>query len=241
DLTLYDNERWNDPRDFAKVVKEIALPQDVPSTSDRRLIELENQVQCLMEAYLALTQPTQVNKVTNSCEIYSGPHDTRYCMKDLEQTFVEYASLRTDKVGGKRFTPNQGPRNFNDVADTWKDKPNFNWGRTQTFTSPQNGSISTHSPSYQIKLEKHYLILTLTKRGGNSMAPKSIAVISQAEREELRKKGIKSPLKLISVDHLDLGGSLGRDAATGRGEIFATEALLHDHGLSVTGQRFVIE
>ncbi|GKB35540.1 MAK10-like protein [Tanacetum coccineum] len=58
DLALYDNESWNDPRDFSKLVKAIALPQDVPSTSDRRLIELENQVQCLMEAHLALTQST---------------------------------------------------------------------------------------------------------------------------------------------------------------------------------------
>ncbi|GKD72346.1 MAK10-like protein [Tanacetum coccineum] len=41
DLALYDNESWNDPRDFAKPVKAIALPQDVPSTSDCRLIELE--------------------------------------------------------------------------------------------------------------------------------------------------------------------------------------------------------
>ncbi|GJU10577.1 hypothetical protein Tco_1132973 [Tanacetum coccineum] len=44
DLALYDNESWNDPRDFAKPVKAIALPQDVPSTSDRHLIELENHV-----------------------------------------------------------------------------------------------------------------------------------------------------------------------------------------------------
>ncbi|GJY19360.1 hypothetical protein Tco_0390851 [Tanacetum coccineum] len=62
DLALYDNESWNDLRDFAKPVKAIALPQDVPSTSDRRLIELKTQVQRLMEAHLALTQPTQVNK-----------------------------------------------------------------------------------------------------------------------------------------------------------------------------------
>ncbi|GJT27109.1 hypothetical protein Tco_0907384 [Tanacetum coccineum] len=58
DLALYDNESWNDPRDFAKPVKAIFLPQDIPSTSDRRLIELENQVQRLMEANLAPTQPT---------------------------------------------------------------------------------------------------------------------------------------------------------------------------------------
>nr|GEY90641.1 MAK10-like protein [Tanacetum cinerariifolium] len=53
DLSLYDNESWNDPRDFAKPVKAISLPQDVPSTSGRRLIELKNQVQRLIEAHLA--------------------------------------------------------------------------------------------------------------------------------------------------------------------------------------------
>ncbi|GJX50941.1 MAK10-like protein [Tanacetum coccineum] len=101
DLALYDNESWNDPRDFAKPVKAISLPQDVPSTSDRRLIELKNQVQRLMEAHLAPMQPTQVNKITSSCEICSGPHDTQYCMENPEQAFVEYASSRTDEAGGK--------------------------------------------------------------------------------------------------------------------------------------------
>ncbi|GJY83483.1 hypothetical protein Tco_0496859 [Tanacetum coccineum] len=52
-----------------------------------------------MEAHLAPTQCTQVNKVTTSCEICSGPHDTQYCMEDPEQAFVEYASSRTDEVG----------------------------------------------------------------------------------------------------------------------------------------------
>ncbi|GKA75886.1 zinc finger, CCHC-type containing protein, partial [Tanacetum coccineum] len=33
---------WNDPRDLAKQVKAISLPQDVPSTSDHHLIEQEN-------------------------------------------------------------------------------------------------------------------------------------------------------------------------------------------------------
>ncbi|GKA29188.1 MAK10-like protein [Tanacetum coccineum] len=136
DLALYDNESWNDPRDFTKPVKAIALPQDVPSTSDRRLIELENRVQCLMEAHLALIQPTQVNKITTPCEICSGPHDTQYCMEDPEQAFVKYASLRTDEVRG------------------------------------------------------------------NPMAPKSIAAISHDEMEELRKKRIKSPSKLLSPKYI---------------------------------------
>ncbi|GKF29259.1 hypothetical protein Tco_0095601, partial [Tanacetum coccineum] len=75
DLALYDNESWNDPRDFAKPVKAIALPQDVPSTSECRLIELETQVQC---------------------EICSDPHDTQCCMEDPKQAFVEYASSRLE-------------------------------------------------------------------------------------------------------------------------------------------------
>ncbi|GJU56125.1 hypothetical protein Tco_1229839, partial [Tanacetum coccineum] len=112
DLALYDNESWNDPRDFAKPVKAIALPQDVPSTSDRHLIELENQVQRLMEAHLASTRPTQVNKITTPCEICSGPHDTQYCMENPKQAFVEYASSHTDKVGGKWYTFNPEQNNL---------------------------------------------------------------------------------------------------------------------------------
>ncbi|GJS78190.1 MAK10-like protein [Tanacetum coccineum] len=64
------------PSDTLKLVKAISFPQDVPSTYDRRLIELENQVQCLMEAYLAPKLSVQVNKIASSCEICSGPHDT---------------------------------------------------------------------------------------------------------------------------------------------------------------------
>nr|GEY15541.1 MAK10-like protein [Tanacetum cinerariifolium]GEY16320.1 MAK10-like protein [Tanacetum cinerariifolium] len=71
DLALYDNESWNDPMDFDKSIKAISLPQDV-----------------------------SMNKITSSCEIRSGPHDTQYCMEDLEQAFVEYASSHTEKAGG---------------------------------------------------------------------------------------------------------------------------------------------
>ncbi|GKA97026.1 hypothetical protein Tco_0824920 [Tanacetum coccineum] len=62
DLALYYNESWNDPRNFAKTVKAISLPQDFLSTSDRRLIELKNQVQLLMEAHLAPMKPHNSNE-----------------------------------------------------------------------------------------------------------------------------------------------------------------------------------
>ncbi|GJW85182.1 MAK10-like protein [Tanacetum coccineum] len=98
DLALYDNESWNDPRDFAKPVKAIALPQDVPSTSDRRLIELENQVQRLMEAHLVLTQPTQVNKSLPHVKSVVVPHDTDARLSKFEVNFKQQQSEMTNKI-----------------------------------------------------------------------------------------------------------------------------------------------
>ncbi|KAF9603276.1 hypothetical protein IFM89_034609, partial [Coptis chinensis] len=39
----------------------------------------------------------------------------------------------------------------------------------------------------------------------------------------------------------DLGGSQGRDAATGKGVLFATVALLQKYGMGIPGQQFVIQ
>ncbi|GJX26257.1 hypothetical protein Tco_0232553 [Tanacetum coccineum] len=155
DLALYDNESWNDPRDFAKPVKAISLPQDVLSTSDRHLIELKNQVQCLMEAHLAPKQPIQVNKITSLCEICSGPHDTQYCMENPKQAFVDYTSLRIDKAGGEWYTFKTEQNNLGDTYNpSWKIHPNLRWRQPQNsqnnFSNPPNrfqpnGSFPSHS------------------------------------------------------------------------------------------------
>nr|GEV28908.1 zinc finger, CCHC-type [Tanacetum cinerariifolium] len=92
--------------------------------------------------------------------------------------------------------------------DLWlQDKPSFNWGRTQTFTNPQNESIFVYSSSYQIKLEKKTVFEKLNdtsslRNAGNFMSPKSIATIRHDEWEELKKKGIKSLTKLLSLKYL---------------------------------------
>ncbi|GJY22669.1 hypothetical protein Tco_0396327, partial [Tanacetum coccineum] len=79
-----------------------------------------------MEAHLAPTQPTQVNKITTSCEIYSGPHDTQYCMEDPEQAFVEYASSRDDEAGDKWYTFKPEQNNLGDIYNpAWKIRPNL--------------------------------------------------------------------------------------------------------------------
>ncbi|GKC12472.1 MAK10-like protein [Tanacetum coccineum] len=97
DLALYGNESWNDPRDFAKPVKEISLHQDIPSTSVCHLIELKNQVQRLMEGGFHLfgsKNPSSiVNKISFFMEICRRvPLDTHIAWINLEQAFVDCAS-----------------------------------------------------------------------------------------------------------------------------------------------------
>ncbi|GJX26691.1 hypothetical protein Tco_0232987 [Tanacetum coccineum] len=89
----------------------------------------------------------------SSLSTKSGPHDIQYCMKNPEQASVDYTSSCINEVGGKRFTPNQGPRNFNEATNTWKDKPNFNWAHTQTITA-YKADLSYPFSSFQMKLEK---------------------------------------------------------------------------------------
>ncbi|PWA80617.1 hypothetical protein CTI12_AA195860 [Artemisia annua] len=139
DLALYDNESWNDPRDLNKTVKAISLPSNNSSTSDRRIIELEDQVKFLMKSYEAPKPSSQVNKITSSCELCSGPHDTRDCMELPEQAFADYASSRTDGAGDKWYTFKPEPNPYGDSYNpSWKNHPNLRWKPNQN--APQNNS-----------------------------------------------------------------------------------------------------
>ncbi|KAH0448633.1 hypothetical protein IEQ34_022433 [Dendrobium chrysotoxum] len=46
---------------------------------------------------------------------------------------------------------------------------------------------------------------------------------------------------VVTGKPIDLGGSLGREAATGRGVVFATDALLGEYGKSIQGLTFAIQ
>ncbi|GJX38402.1 ribonuclease H-like domain-containing protein [Tanacetum coccineum] len=72
-----------------------------------------------MEAHLDPKKLVQVNKITSSCEICSGPHDTQYCIENPKQAFVEYASSHTDEVEGllSNFMASQDARIFMFEAD----------------------------------------------------------------------------------------------------------------------------
>ncbi|GJS49052.1 hypothetical protein Tco_0599173 [Tanacetum coccineum] len=108
-----------------------------------------------MEAHLTPTQPTQVNKITTPCEIYSGPQVTQYWMENHEQAFVEYASSCTDEAGGKWYTFKPEQNNLGDTYNpSWKSHPNLSWRQPQNsqtnFSNPPNrfqpnGSIPNRS------------------------------------------------------------------------------------------------
>ncbi|GJR45986.1 hypothetical protein Tco_1314089 [Tanacetum coccineum] len=88
--------------------------RDVPTTS--KMISLRSMDSCpeyiqppphrartsspMLDGSSHCSDATYSSKqITSSCEIYSGPHDTQYCIENPEQAFVEYASSRTDKAG----------------------------------------------------------------------------------------------------------------------------------------------
>ncbi|GJV72782.1 zinc finger, CCHC-type containing protein, partial [Tanacetum coccineum] len=48
-LALYDHEGWNDMKEFVKLVKVISTPQGVSKMPDRRLLELEDQINFLLK------------------------------------------------------------------------------------------------------------------------------------------------------------------------------------------------
>ncbi|GJZ74194.1 hypothetical protein Tco_0638340 [Tanacetum coccineum] len=195
--------------DFAKPVKAIALPQDVSSTSDRRLIELKNQVQRLMEAHLAPMQPTQVNKVTTLREICSGPHDTQYCMENPKQAFVNYASSRNNKVAYRH--PQKGSfstysssyfarleRTLRE-SDSHQERILSNLGAQ--FRHQQDDMINKVNTLW--KIFSKMLDDTSTRDAAeNLMTQTNFASTNNLTKEELQGKGIQSPSKLLSPKYL---------------------------------------
>ncbi|KAM0049635.1 putative glutamate dehydrogenase (NAD(P)(+)) [Helianthus debilis subsp. tardiflorus] len=75
--------------------------------------------------------------------------------------------------------------------------------------------------------------------GGIKCSPKDFYIVAWISDEYSKFHGY-SPA-IVTGKPIELSGSLGREAATGRGVVFATEALLADHGKSIKGLTFVIQ
>ncbi|GJX89876.1 MAK10-like protein [Tanacetum coccineum] len=123
-------------------------------------------------AHLAPTQPTQVNKVTTSCEICSGPHDTQYCMEDPEQAFVEYASSRTDEPGGlvSNFMASQDARLSKFEAD-FKQQQSEMTNMIDTVLKAITDQIAGTLPSDMVKNPKLNASLVFSARSYPNMDP----------------------------------------------------------------------
>ncbi|GJY06700.1 hypothetical protein Tco_0373754 [Tanacetum coccineum] len=59
-LALYDHERWNDSKDFVKPVRAISTPQSTSKTHDRRLLELEDQINFLLKGSRPTPRPSSM-------------------------------------------------------------------------------------------------------------------------------------------------------------------------------------
>ncbi|KAG4940307.1 Glutamate dehydrogenase 1 [Glycine max] len=157
---------------------------------------------------------------------------------------VQHDNARGPMKGGIRYHPEVDPDEVNALAQlmTWKTAvANIPYGGAKggIGCDPAELSISELERLTRVFTQKiHDLIGTHTDVPAPDMGtgPQTMAWIL----DEYSKFHGYSPA-VVTGKPIDLGGSLGRDAATGRGVLFATEALLNEYGKSVSGQRFVIQ
>ncbi|KAG6603489.1 Glutamate dehydrogenase 1, partial [Cucurbita argyrosperma subsp. sororia] len=157
---------------------------------------------------------------------------------------VQHDNARGPMKGGIRYHPEVDPDEVNALAQlmTWKTAvANIPYGGAKggIGCDPGELSISELERLTRVFTQKiHDLVGVHTDVPAPDMGtgPQTMAWIL----DEYSKFHGYSPA-IVTGKPIDLGGSLGRDAATGRGVLYATEALLNEYGKSISGQRFVIQ
>ncbi|CAA6658566.1 unnamed protein product [Spirodela intermedia] len=146
---------------------------------------------------------------------------------------VQHDNARGPMKGGIRYHPKVDPDEVNALAQlmTWKTAvANLPYGGakggllerlTRVFTQKIHDLIGVHTD------------VPAPDMGTNSQTMAWIL-------DEYSKFHGYSP-GVVTGKPVDLGGSLGRESATGRGVLYATQALLSEHGKTISGQRFVIQ
>nr|CAD1819762.1 unnamed protein product [Ananas comosus var. bracteatus] len=157
---------------------------------------------------------------------------------------VQHDNARGPMKGGIRYHPEVDPDEVNALAQlmTWKTAvANIPYGGAKggIGCSPGDLSISELERLTRVFTQKiHDLIGIHTDVPAPDMGTNSQTMAWILD--EYSKFHGYSPA-VVTGKPVDLGGSLGREAATGRGVLFATEALLAEYGKSIAGQRFVIQ
>lgn len=157
---------------------------------------------------------------------------------------VQHDNARGPMKGGIRYHPEVDPDEVNALAQlmTWKTAvANIPYGGAKggIGCNPGELSLSELERLTRVFTQKiHDLIGVHTDVPAPDMGTNAQTMAWILD--EYSKFHGYSPA-IVTGKPIDLGGSLGREAATGRGVLFATAALLSDYGLSISGQRFVIQ
>jgi glutamate dehydrogenase (NAD(P)+) len=157
---------------------------------------------------------------------------------------VQHDNARGPMKGGIRYHPEVDPDEVNALAQlmTWKTAVAavpYGGAKGGIGCSPDELSRSELERLTRVFTQKiHDLIGTHTDIPAPDMGTnaQTMAWIF----DEYSKFHGHSPA-VVTGKPIDLGGSLGRDAATGRGVLYATEALLAEYGKSISGSTFVIQ
>ncbi|KAJ8506610.1 hypothetical protein OPV22_007496 [Ensete ventricosum] len=157
---------------------------------------------------------------------------------------VQHDNARGPMKGGIRYHHEVDPDEVNALAQlmTWKTAvANIPYGGAKGGIGCSPGELSSSELERLTRVftqKIHDLIGIHTDVPAPDMGtnPQTMAWIL----DEYSKFHGYSPA-VVTGKPVDLGGSLGRDAATGRGVLFATEALLAEYGKSIKDQRFVIQ
>ncbi|CAA2961501.1 glutamate dehydrogenase 1 [Olea europaea subsp. europaea] len=157
---------------------------------------------------------------------------------------VQHDNARGPMKGGIRYHPEVDPDEVNALAQlmTWKTAvANIPYGGAKggIGCNPGDLSISELERLTRVFTQKiHDLVGVHTDVPAPDMGtnPQTMAWIL----DEYSKFHGYSPA-VVTGKPIDLGGSLGRDAATGRGVLFATEALLKEYGKTIAGKHVVVQ
>ncbi|XP_026407307.1 glutamate dehydrogenase 2-like [Papaver somniferum] len=157
---------------------------------------------------------------------------------------VQHDNARGPMKGGIRYHPEVDHDEVNALAQlmTWKtavaDTP-YGGAKGGIGCSPRDLSKSELERLTRVFTQKiHDLIGIHTDVPAPDMGTNAQTMAWMLD--EYSKFHGHSPA-VVTGKPIDLGGSLGRDAATGRGVVFATEALLAEHGQSIKDLKFVIQ
>eukprot|EP00246_Nothoceros_aenigmaticus_P003541 TRINITY_DN14714_c0_g1_i1.p1 TRINITY_DN14714_c0_g1~~TRINITY_DN14714_c0_g1_i1.p1 ORF type:complete len:412 (+),score=69.10 TRINITY_DN14714_c0_g1_i1:64-1299(+) len=157
---------------------------------------------------------------------------------------VQHDNARGPMKGGIRYHPEVEPNEVNALAQlmTWKTAvANLPYGGAKggIGCDPRELSISEQERLARMFTQKiHDVIGVHTDVPAPDMGTNSQTMAWILD--EYSKFHGHSPA-IVTGKPIDLGGSLGREAATGRGVLFATQALLADNGKAIADQTFVIQ